>query len=96
VACVFVIEKVGTPAGDADIANFAPAKAQSWVGEWNPNEQDLGADDLEATMTVDFSDNPGAFKAFQSSPAGRDAHWAWNSEKSIATLSFRRRRRWVR
>jgi hypothetical protein len=88
----------GAGAGGAEIVGFAPDKAQNWVAGWKPSMQKTYPKDLAATMTVDFSNNKGMFKAFQNSLSGRDKDkWAFNSDTHTATLNFRRRRKkWVR
>jgi RHS repeat-associated protein len=76
--------------GGEQIADFAPPHAQSWVGQWNPNVQNTHPDDLAATMTVDFSGNPGLLKAFQESLQG-NKNSPWSFSNGVAKLKFRRR-----
>lgn len=83
--------------GGTEIADFKPAEAQSWVGEWNPNMQHMRSEDLAAEMTVDFSEDPGMMVEFQNSLTGDDVDkWSFNRDTNTATLQFRRRRRWCR
>jgi hypothetical protein len=88
-------------ANDKKIAsdNVNNTKPNGWVGAWNPNEQNPNVSELKATMTVDFSDNPGMFDAFRSRDlrGGKDI-WTYNSDARTATLNLRRRRKkgWVR
>lgn len=75
--------------------NLKNTKAKVWTGAWNPDVQGLSAVDLRATMTVDFSDNPGMFNAFSTSGFDRDV-WIPNPARRTVTVKFRKRKRRVR
>ena len=76
------------------IVDFAPKIEQVWVAQWNPNVQGETADDLVATMTADFVDNPGMFEALRNSNDVRgDRHWFFPPNSKMAQLQFRRKRR---
>jgi hypothetical protein len=73
------------------IASFAPQKPQVWVAQWNPNVQNQSKNDLAATMTVDFSDNPGLLAAFRLRVKGNN-EGSWLPDNKTAMLRFRRRK----
>jgi RHS repeat-associated protein len=77
--------------------NVNNTKPKGWVGAWNPNAQSPDVSNLRATMTVDFSDNPGMFDAFRNRKGQGKDPWSYNVKNGTATLNFRRRKRgWVR
>lgn len=82
--------------GDVEIASYTPEQAQSWVGEWNPNVGLMNPNDLSAVMDVNFSEDPGMFEAFRLQWEGKDPNLKFDPNTNTATVSFRRRKRWVR
>ena len=76
--------------------NLKHTTAKVWTGAWNPHVQGLYADDLRATMTIDFSDKPDLFDAFRRGKNNLDLWRVYPASRTV-TLQFRRRKRaWVR
>jgi hypothetical protein len=69
------------------IASYDPQDPQWWITSFNPGFQDMKAENLRASYTIDFSGNTAMFDSFYKEIDG-NAQWKFNPEKYTATFSF--------
>lgn len=51
---------------------------------FDPSHQNAQADNLQSTVSIDFSDNPDMFEAFYEKYSGKQNAWKFNGK--VATL----------
>ena len=64
--------------------DYCPDEYQWWITGFDPSHQNAQANNLHATITIDFSDNMEMGKAFKASPETND----WIFEGTTATLEW--------
>jgi RHS repeat-associated protein len=83
--------------GGGLIAEFSPSEAQSWVYTSDPSMQGMTNTDLAVTVRVDLSGDPAVLAAFEatwSKSVNPDS--PWTIANGVATLNYRRKKKWVR
>jgi hypothetical protein len=71
------------------IFDYAPDEKQWWITGFDPNRPNMQADDLIATVTIDFGSRPDLWAGFYGKQRGEESNpWIFDPSKMTATLTY--------
>lgn len=80
------LELIELNSGDV-LFDYSPAANNWWITGFDPSHQNAQAENLQVTITIDFSDNPELFNGFYNE-YGPHSNSNWSFSDGIATMTW--------
>ena len=72
---------------DEILFDYSPEEFQWWINGFDPSNQNAYAENLQLTVTIDFSSNPDIYRAFKEAMEANNEKWIFDDMQ--ATYNWR-------